>query len=136
MTKEEIIAKVNVLRFPKDSYIVFGSCPLAIAGIREANDIDLLVSDKLFAELKDTGWREVQKGTNDNPLTYDVFEAHKNWDFSSYSPTLRSLLKTATHVDGIPFASLHEVRRWKIASGRPKDLADIKLIGNYFKDQR
>lgn len=133
VTKEEIIAKVKALNLPKDSYMVFGSCPLAIAGIREVNDIDFLVSEEVYAELKKAGWQEVKKAPNDTPLSYDVFEAHDNWNFSSYSPTLAKLLATATVVEGIPFASLEEVRKWKIASGRPKDLTDIKLIDEYLR---
>ena len=135
MKKEEIIGKVKALNLPKGSYIVFGSCPLAVAGIREANDIDLLVSEELFAKLKETGWQELRKSPNDIPLVHDVFEAHKSWNFGSYNPTLAHLLSTATLVDEIPFASLKEVRRWKLASGRPKDLADIELIDKYIQNK-
>ena len=70
----------------------------------------------------------MRKSPNDKPLARDVFEAHDNWNFSSYRPTLEQLLASATVIDGIPFASLEEVRKWKVASGRPKDLADVKLI--------
>jgi len=133
MTKEEIITKVKALDLPKNSYVVFGSCPLAVAGIREANDVDLFVSEEVFAKLKKTGWRELRKSPDDIPLVYDVFEAHDNWNFSSYklAPTLKQLLASAVIVDEIPFASLEEVRKWKAASGRPKDLIDIKLIDKY-----
>lgn len=128
MRKEEIISKVKTLNLPKNSYVVFGSCPLALAGIREANDIDLLVSQEIFAKLKEDGWQELPKSPNDKPLVHDIFEAHENWNFSSYRPTLEQLLAGATIVDEIPFASLEDVRKWKVASGRPKDLADIELI--------
>lgn len=131
MTKEEIIIKVKSLKLPSDSYVVFGSCPMAMAGIRDANDIDLFVSPEVFASLREAGWQVRQKGLNENPLVHDVFEAHDNWNFSSYSPTLEHLLESATLVDGIPFASLEEVRKWKTATARPKDLADIKLIDKY-----
>jgi hypothetical protein len=128
MNKDEIISKVKSLGFLAGSYIVFGSAPLAIAGLREANDIDLLVSNELFENLKSRGWKELDKGGNDKPLVHDVFEAHNSWNFSSYSPTLEQLLKSSDVIDGIPFASIEEVRKWKLSSGRPKDLADIKLI--------
>lgn len=128
MQKEEIIAKVKKLNLPKNSYVIFGSCPMAVAGLREARDIDLLVSKEIFAKLKKDGWQEMLKDSNDKPLVSDVFEAHDNWNFSSYNPTLEQLLATATIIDGIPFASLEEVRKWKVASGRPKDLMDIELI--------
>ena len=132
MTKEEIISKVKKLNLPKGSYIVFGSCPLAIVGIREANDIDLLVSQKLYEKLRDLGWQQIRKGQNDTPLVYDVFEAHDNWNFSLYSPTLKDLLANAIEVDEISFASIEDVRKWKVSSGRAKDNIDIKLIDSYF----
>ncbi len=128
MTKEEVLNKIRRLNLPKDSCVVFGSCPLTVAGLREAKDIDLLVSKEVFTKLKKAGWRELRKSSNDKPLVYDVFEAHNNWNFSPYSPTLEQLLSSATTIDGIPFASLKEVRKWKIASGRPKDLIDVRLI--------
>ena len=131
MKKQEIINKVKALNLPKNSYVVFGSCPLAVAGLREAQDVDLLVSKEIFAQLKKGGWPLLEKSPNDKPLVYGVFEAHENWDFSSYSPTLEQLLASATFIDGIPFAALGEVRKWKAASGRPKDLVDIKLIDEY-----
>ncbi len=105
---------------------------MAAAGIREANDIDLLVSEEIFQKLKETGWKELDKGPNDVPLVYGVFEAHeKSWSFSSHDPSLKELLATANVVDGVPFASLEEVRRWKVTSGREKDLVDIRLIDEY-----
>ena len=131
MTKEEIITKVKTLNLPKNSYIVFGSAPLTVLGIREANDIDLLVSKEVFKKLKDAGWKELSKGPNDTPVVYDVFEAHDNWNFSSYNPTLEHLLTSAIEVEGIQFASLEEIRRWKLASDKPKHISDIKLIDNY-----
>lgn len=131
MTKKEIIAKMKKLNLPKDSYVVFGSGPLAAAGIRETNDIDLLVSSDVLKQLNKKGWKELVKDVNDKPLVFEDFEAHDTWDFSPYAPTLNELLKTATEVDGIKFASLDEVRKWKVASGRQKDLNDIKLIDKY-----
>jgi hypothetical protein len=135
MTGDDIIAKVKTLNWPKGSYAVFGSCPMAVAGIRESSDIDFLVTPGLFASLKAAGWKELVKGSNDKPLVFEDFEAHAQWDFSSYKPTLEQLLATATVVDDIPFASLEEVRKWKLASGRPKDLEDIELIDQYLKNK-
>jgi hypothetical protein len=134
MTVDEIVDKVKALNLPSNSYVVFGSCPLAAAGIRQANDIDMLVSEPVFENLKQRGWPEAKKSPKDNPLVHDVFEAHFSWSFSSYNPTLEQLLDTAEFVDGIPFASLQEVRKWKVASGRPKDLTDIELIDNHFQN--
>lgn len=131
MTGPEIIKKVKSLGLPTGSYIVFGSCPMALAGIRESADIDLLVSPELFQSLREQGWREVVKSENDKPLVKGDFEAHAQWNFSSYQPTLDHLLESADIQQDVPFASLTEVRKWKQSSGRPKDIADIKLIDEY-----
>lgn len=131
MTGQAIVAKVQELNLPARSYIVFGSCPLAAAGIREAGDIDLLVSSAVYEKLRAEGWQQVNKGPNDTPLTHDAFEAHEHWNFSTYNPTLEELLTRATEVNGVLFASLEDVRKWKAASGREKDIADIKRIDEY-----
>lgn len=135
MTKEEIVSKVKSLNLPENSYIVFGSGPLAVVGIREVNDVDLLVSKSAHQELKVRGWKELIKGPNDKPLTDDIFEAHDSWNFSSYNPTLDQLLQNAVIVDGVPFASIEDVRKWKSACMRPKDIVDIELIDSYYKVQ-
>lgn len=136
MNKEEIIVKVQSLNLPKGSYVVYGGAPLAIAGIREANDIDLLVSEDVFGELKTRGWKEIYKGSNDTPLTCDDFEAHDNWNFSSYSPTLKDLLSRADEIGEVMFASIEDVRKWKEVSGIEKHKNDIKLINDYLKKQK
>jgi hypothetical protein len=133
MTGQQIIEKVKALGLPEDEYVVFGSCPMALAGIREAQDIDMLVSPALFKKLAQDGWQPLQKAAKDIPLTFGDFEAHANWDFSSYAPTLEQLLATAQVVEGVPFAALAEVRKWKASSGRPKDLVDVALIDNYLQ---
>ena len=128
MKKDEVIERVKELNLPKNSYIVFGSCPMALAGVRDCNDIDLLVTSEIYQAKKQEGWEVIDKGPNDHPAVSGVFELHDMWDFSSYSPTLEHLLATASWVEGVPFAALDEVRTWKVASARPKDLEDIQLI--------
>ncbi len=131
MTDNDIINKVKELGLPHDSYVVFGSCPMALAGIRESSDIDMLVSEEVFAGLQKSGWKILDKGGKDKPLVNGNFEAHKSWEFSHYNPSLSHLLETADIVDDVPFASLDEVRKWKAASARPKDIKDIELIDKH-----
>ena len=135
MKAKEIIEKVKELNLPEHSYVVFGSCPLAIAGIRDAGDVDLYVTSEVLLSLKRQGWKQVHKGPGDEPYTKDIYEAHDNWNFSPYSPTLEHLLESADVIDGVPFASLQEVRRWKAASGGPKHSKDIELIDNHLANR-
>lgn len=131
MKKHEIISKVKSLKLSDKSYVVFGSCPLAAFDLREANDIDMLVSEEVFELLKSKGWKQIDKGPKDKPITLDTFEAHKSWDFSPYSPSLNHLLSTALIIDGVPFAALEEVKKWKQGRMSNKDRLDIKLIDNF-----
>lgn len=133
MKKEELITKVKSLHLPKGQYIVYGAAPLAVYGIREARDIDMYVSPELYKDLEAKGWKKVQKGEKDEPVVFEDFEAHPTWDFSPYAPTLEELLSRATEYEGIDFASLEDVRKWKEASGRPKDLVDLKLIDDFIE---
>ena len=55
MGREELIEKIREQDFPRNSYVVFGSGPLAAARIRKTQDIDMVVSRKLFDELRDRG---------------------------------------------------------------------------------
>ncbi len=88
-----------------------------------------------MAGVRAAGWVKLDKGDDDKPLTHDVFEAHSNWGFSTYSPTLEHLLASVDMVGSVPFASLQEVRKWKAAWGRLKDLADVALIDTYLFDK-
>ena len=127
----EVVSKVKSLNLPKGSYIVYGSGPLAAVGIREANDIDMLVSSHLYKQLKESGWKKRLQGPKDEPLVFDVFEAHENWDFSEYSPTLEDLLSRSFEVDGVPFASIKDVRKWKSTHSHPKASQDLALMDAY-----
>lgn len=48
MTKKEVIEKIKLLNLPKGEYIIYGAAPFAIYGIREVNDIDMLVTPRII----------------------------------------------------------------------------------------
>lgn len=135
MTGREIVEKVKLLNLEPGTYLVFGSGPLAAAGIREAGDIDLYVTPEVLQRFIDEGWEKMFKGPRDEPYVKDMYEAHANWDFSPYAPSLGDLLKSAWSVDGVDFVSLEEVRKWKLASGGAKNLADVEMIDGYLASQ-
>ena len=51
MVFERLLEELKKLNLPKDKYIIFGSGPMAIRGIRDSEDIDVLVTKALFEEL-------------------------------------------------------------------------------------
>ncbi|MEI8361433.1 MAG: hypothetical protein WCG01_04855 [bacterium] len=48
----DIFKKLEDINFPLDEYVIIGSGILAALNLREANDLDIAVTDKLFTELK------------------------------------------------------------------------------------
>lgn len=128
---KELINQVKKLNLPKGKYIVFGSGPLAIYGIRESRDIDILALPEVFEQLKKDGWEETTWTNDTRVVIKDNVEVWTSWDFGGYNPDPQELINKAEVIDGIPIASLEEVLAWKKAWGREKDLLDIKLIEKY-----
>jgi len=136
MTREDILEKIKTLNFKYGDYIVFGSCPLALHGIRETKDIDLLVNQDIYETLKKTGWKEDEVQGKKGVVKSDVFEAYTEWNFGEYNPSITDLLESAEVVDGIPFANLEEVVKWKQIFGREKDIKDLELIEEYVRNSK
>jgi mannose-6-phosphate isomerase-like protein (cupin superfamily) len=136
MTIDDVVSSVKSLKLPEHSYVVFGSGPMAALKIREVNDVDLFVSTEVLEELKEAGWQQITKGPGDEPFVKDDCEAHANWNFSPYAPSLGELLSRAFVIDGVAFASIEDVRKWKAASGGAKHEADVQRIDDYLAGQK
>jgi catechol 2,3-dioxygenase-like lactoylglutathione lyase family enzyme len=129
----DIFEKIRQLNLPNGSYVVVGGAVLQAHGIREANDIDILVTPKIYKQFKMNGWPEQETGTDRWVLIKDVFEVGKDWNFKKfgYRPKVKDLIKKSETINSIPFVRLEEILRWKRALGRPKDVPDILLIESY-----
>lgn len=135
MTKNEFLESVRSLHLPLGKYIVFGSGPLHMHGIRETRDIDIFVTSEIYKQFKDQDWEEKNYPSGEPYLAKDNFELVPTWDYETYHPDINQLIQEAEIIDGIPFAQLKEVRAWKRAYGREKDLKDIELIDKYLASQ-
>jgi hypothetical protein len=128
----DIIEKVRKLDFPAGQYLVFGSGPLMVHGIRESRDIDLLVTSELYAQLKaDPSWKVMHWPDGAEYLANGDYEVDDIWHYNDYQPKTNELIAKAEVIEDVPFAPLDEVIKWKRAFGRPKDLADVELIEAY-----
>lgn len=123
---------------PLGQYVVFGSGPLAAHGIRETTDVDLFTTTSLYQQLKAEGWEEKELGGPHGGLhlVSGIYEADDTWHYGAYDPTPEALIAGAAVIDGVPFAPLLEVLKWKQAFGRPKDIADVRLIEQYMSVHR
>lgn len=126
----DIFQAVKALDLPFGQYVVFGSGPLAAHSIRPTNDVDLFVTTALYETLKIDGWEEKELDTPAGGLylSNGIYDADDTWEYGPYNPTPEALIGSADVIDGVPFAPLTDVLKWKETWGRPKDLADIELI--------
>jgi len=131
----DIVKEVKSLRLPAGSYAVVGSGPLAIRGIRPAHDIDLIVTQAVYDQLKELGWKEENFPNTERPwvLFHKNFDVSTSWSVNDYKPSAQQLIKDADVIEGIAFVRLEDVLMWKKTCRRKKDLEDIKLIEKYIK---
>jgi len=130
----EIKDKARELNLKVGEYALCGSVPLAAHGIRDANDIDMVVLPEVYEGLKKKGWKvKTFPGGERVGLTKDVFEAFKDWNYGSYNPPVAELINGADIIDGIPIVKLGEVLKWKRVFNREKDRRDVALIEEFMK---
>jgi len=115
------------LNLPKGSFAIFGSGPMAIRGIRDANDIDLVVRQELWDDYARKYPANIKKGYD---LEVEGISLIADW--KPYISDTNSLIENPDIIQGLPFVKLDYLLSFKSALGREKDLKDIELIKKYF----
>ena len=128
----DIFTKIKELGFPPDQYIVVGSGILAAKGIRQTNDLDIVVTPELFDKCKAEGWEVLPWTKESIPgkdwLKKGEIEVYVQLSRKSGGISATELLKKAEIIEGIPFITLESLIDFKREYGRPKDFEDIKVI--------
>jgi len=127
---EKQIIELKSLNLPCDEYAVFGSGPLAVHGIRESKDIDIIVKPELWNKLiKKYSVKKADCGGN--CFKVNKIEIYQDW--RPWFDDVNKLINDADIFEGIKFVKLKYVLEWKKAYAREKDLKDVKLIEEYQK---
>jgi hypothetical protein len=130
-----IFRRLKELNFPLGEYVLVGSAPLAARGLREASDLDIAVTDKLWRQLKASGkYQEIEKYGRIFLDAEDI-DIISQLDWEDYLTTVEEAIKTADIIDGFPFLNISETIKFKKALGREKDFHDIKLLEDYIKNK-
>ncbi len=132
MDFKQLLKELDKLNLPKDKYAISSSGPMAIRKIREAKDIDIVVSDDLWQELSvKYEVKHLDKGDvidiNEHVQALSNFKPDLNLDIRSNNEQIQD----AEEFDGYKFVRLEDVIRFKKVIGREKDFKDIDLINNY-----
>jgi hypothetical protein len=120
------------LDFPVGQYAIFGSAPMWIRGIRESDDLDIIVRGQAWEWARTHGRRTDKKGVDGRDIMTFAggkIEVHDDWQPGEWDTD--ALIETAEMIDGIPFVRLESVVEWKKIMGREKDKNDLSLIQEY-----
>ncbi|MBD3251542.1 hypothetical protein GF380_03765 [Candidatus Uhrbacteria bacterium] len=120
------------LHLPAKDYVVFGSGPLWIRGIRPSGDLDLLARGAAWDRLLEIG--QVEDGDGCSKcirLANGKIEVYNQWCTASCN--VDDVIRHADVIEGIPFAKLQDVLCWKSEMKRDKDVEDIAMIEEYLK---
>lgn len=131
----DIFDEVRRLNFPLGHYVVVGSGPLAARRLREPHDIDIVVTPQVFQRCRKRDWKaRKQPGrTGQEYLRKGVVELYLEVNCGDFSPATDDLIRRADLIDGVPFANLHDIMRFKAEYKRPKDAEDIITIQRYLR---
>ncbi len=130
----DILKKLKELNLPFGEYVVVDSGALAARGLREANDVDIVVTRKLFSVLRASGkYQEVEKHGMVFLQSSDV-EIIPQLDWDDYLTTVEEAIKTADIINGFPFLNISETIKFKTALGREKDFKDIEILQKFLSE--
>lgn len=127
----DIFGRVRGLGFPFGQYVVIGSGTLEALGLRKAADVDIAVLPELYEELRVRGSLHEEERYDQVFLEGEGVTIIPRLEWEKYPTTAQEAIDTAIVINDIPFMSLEELKKFKLALGRPKDLEDIKLIDGY-----
>lgn len=134
LPNNDIFSQVKSLNLPLGKYAVIGSGVMSAYNIHKHKDIDLVVTQDLYEELKIRGWQTKQIKLDFEVIVLGISEAsYKIVTLDNYQPDVKFLINNADVINEIAFTKLNDVIDFKRALGREKDIQDIILIENFLK---
>ena len=135
MTIHDSLKQLDKLNLPKEQYVIVGSGALGARNIRESHDLDVLVTEALWQEL-----RLKYELTKITPVeNIDIGDVQILGHGSTFRitdiATVEESIKTADIIFDHKFINLDLLKKFKQREGREKDLNDVKLINEYLNHQ-
>lgn len=128
MDGQEVLATIADLQLPEGKYVVVGGAAMAVRGLRDTNDIDLVVTPELFGQLARSGWRTKQRPNGKPGLHLGNVEAYLDVNTPTFARDTAWLIENAEYVQGIRLVDLDTLVGWKRSYGREKDLRDVAIL--------
>lgn len=130
----KFINELVALNLDPDQFVIFGSSPLLVHGLRATvHDLDVVARGEVMAWVRQTGTPDVGTYSGDPVwhLCRGRLQFSAGWITSLWSPD--DLIDSAEIIGGLRFARLRDVLQYKMELRRPKDLVDIARIQAYLR---
>ena len=139
MSFQKQFEDLKKLNLPQNDFVVVGSGPMSVRGIRESKDIDVIVTQSLWDELTKNHTTGINSwGVQNIELEHDIEILHPTQSMfgnSSIVP-VEEVFGKADMFDGIKFISLEHLKKIKIKLGRDKDMEDVGLIDKFLEEEK
>jgi hypothetical protein len=129
---DRFLHELKELNLSPEDYLIVSSGSLAIHNIRECNDLDILISKKLFHELAQKYPVIVESELS--KISLDDIELLYITSYTDPEKDFNYQRNRADIIDGIPFQDLQTCLFFKEISSREKDKKDVELIKNYLNE--
>ena len=120
---------VRSLGLPDADYAVFGSGPLIVRGIIDAtNDLDVVSRGGAWKKACELGEMVTLEEHRVNVVSFldGAITIGTSWAYGNVD--VDELIDTADIIDGLPFARLEHVVKYKRIAWRSKDLEHLRLL--------
>lgn len=125
----ELFDSLRSLGLPEGDYVVFGSGPLIVRGkIDATNDLDVVCRGAAWGQACNIGELVTLVEHDVDVVSFldGAITVGTSWAYGDAD--IDELIDTAEVIDGLPFARLEHVARYKRIAGRPKDLEHLRLM--------
>ena len=124
----ELVNQVKKINLPKGKFAIFGSAVLAIRGLREAPNIDIIVKNTLWEDL-------LEKYQPDGEGFIRIGQIKiSNWWFAPLRKDLSVIIDEAEIIEDLPFVKPEEVLFYKKTLKGEKDAIDVGLLERFMGD--
>jgi hypothetical protein len=133
MTMLKFLKQLDKLNLPKEQYVIVGSGSLGARKIRESHDLDVLVTEELWQNLRLKYALTKIKPVENIDIGDVQILGHGSMFRTTEIASVEEIIKTADIIYDHKFINLNLLKKFKLREGREKDLNDVRLIDKYLQ---
>ncbi len=124
MNLSELREQVEQLNLPTEDFVLFGSAPMLVHGlIAEVNDIDIVARASAWEKAQSLGSKKLA-AAGDFVISYKDTDIYDGW----MGESVDAIFKRAQLLQGLKYAHLKDVLKYKLELNRAKDEEHISLL--------